>query len=96
MALTWIAAMYRSHTVCHCPERIEATHTHSLRWSHELGGWWWSDAPTRTSKWNQSHDNDGFPYIHTLCDFCGEQLPGVVFKDDSPTGQADGNSEGRE
>lgn len=92
MAVTWLAAMYRSYTVCNCRERLDAMYSHTFRWSHELGGWWWTDAPTRTVKWNAPQENKGFPVIHTICDFCGHPLPGVVFKDDNPPSiQADGN-----
>jgi hypothetical protein len=84
-------AMYRAFTVCNCRERVDATNSNTFRWSHELGGWWWSDTPTRTVKWNAPQENKDFPYIHTICDYCGHPLPGVVFRDDPSPGQADGN-----
>lgn len=88
-----MTAPYRNHTVCNCKDRLFAMHAQTLRWSHQLGGWYFTDAPTRSTKYPAPIDNKGFPYIHTICDFCGCVLPGVVFKDDTPLAQGDGNPE---
>lgn len=64
-------------SICFCQSRIDAMNADELRWSHELKGWWFADAPRRRPRYPAPSDTKGFPYTYECCPFCGHDLPGV-------------------
>ena len=96
----------RTVRICFCPDRVMAMSAQTFRYSHQWGGWWMTDAPTRTmsshARYYAFHeraeyrheDHEGEPYIHRDCPWCGNSLPGTVLGPGAP--QADGGSEGSE
>jgi hypothetical protein len=74
-------------SICFCHARIDAMMTNEFRWSHELKGWYFLDAPRRSPKYPASADTKGFPYTYVSCPWCGHDLPGVIGADAQADGQ---------
>lgn len=91
--------------ICFCADRVMAMGAQTFRYSHQWGGWFFANGPTRSmsshARYYAFHeraeyrheDHEGEPYIHRDCPWCGCSLPGTVLGPGAT--QADG-SEGSE
>lgn len=91
----------RTTRICFCPQRLNAMGSNTFRFSHQWGGWYLTDAPTRSMSSRTRYmvyaerndgaheDHTGEPTVFQECPWCQHTLPGCL--DD--TSQADGEGD---